>query len=268
MQKHSVSYQHSTINYYSFGTGKELLIALHGYGETGESFAVLEKYLGNEYTIIALDFPFHGATDWNDGLLFTADALIAILHLINPSTKQPFTLLGYSMGGRVSLYLLHQYPQLIKKIILIAPDGLHHNFWHWFSTQTFIGNRLFAFTMHHPKWLYFLMKAAVAVRLFNKSIFNFVQYYLHEKSSRLILYKRWTAMRKFSPNLPLLKKIIPQNEISIKILFGKYDKIIVTKRGLQFQQGIEKWVTVKELVAGHQLLKEKYAAEIAALCTA
>ena len=169
------------------------------------------------------------------------------------------------MGGRVALYMLQQFPNQIKSLVLIAPDGLHHNIWHKFSTQTIIGNKLFYYTMHYPNGLFVLMKIATTVGLFNKSVYNFVEYYLKEKQSRLILYDRWTIMRKFKPNLSKLKTIISNKHTFIKILFGKYDKIILTQNGLNFKQGNEAFIIVKEIEAGHQLLKEKYITEIAAL---
>ena len=72
-------------------------------------------------------------------------------------------------------------------------------------------------------------------------------------------------MRKFYPNLSLLKKIILKNKIPVSLLFGKYDRVILTKHGFTFQKNIEELVEVKEIKAGHQLLKIKYATEIADL---
>lgn len=242
-----------------------MLFAFHGYGEEANTFYVLEELLGKDYSIIAIDFPFHGATEWKEGLLFTTNDLLKIISQIHTSVDQRISLLGYSMGGRVSLHLLQLWPEKIKRVVLIAPDGLHHNFWHWLSTQTFIGNKLFRFSMHQPKWLFFLMKLAYKTGLFHKSIYNFVHYHLDDKASRLILYQRWTTMRKFSPNLLLLRKIITENKIPMRLVFGKYDRVIVTEKGDAFQKGAKGFIMVKELEAGHQLLKQKYAAEIAAL---
>jgi pimeloyl-ACP methyl ester carboxylesterase len=241
------------------------LLCFHGYGEDAYSFSFLEKHLGETYTLIAIDFPFHGKTVWKDGLLFTADDLLNIIQLIHPSPQQKINILAYSMGGRVALHLLQIDPAKFDKIILVAPDGLHHNIWHWLSTQTLIGNKLFAFTMQRPTWLFALMKLFFKLGLFNKSIFNFVHYYLDHKHSRLLLYERWTTMRKFNPRLTFLKKVIQKNEADLNLLFGKYDRIILAKNGLAFQKNIEAFVTVKEIEVGHQLLKEKYAADITAM---
>ncbi len=268
MEQHSVEYKNSTINYYRFGSGAKLLFAFHGYGEDGLSFRILESSLGKEYTIIAPDLPFHGITEWREGLDFTVNELLDLLVLCGRPISEPMSLLGYSMGGRIALQLLQTIPGSIKKIVLIAPDGLHHNFWHSFATQTWLGSKLFSYTMHHTGWLLVLMRLATRLRLFNKNLINFVHYYLDDVSSRLILYRRWTTLRKFNTSIGLLKKIIRENHIPITLLFGRYDPIILTKRGLNFQKGIKEFVTVKELEAGHQILKEKYSQEITAMFTA
>src|ERR1035437_4038700 len=66
----TVSYQQSTFHFHQFGNGAKLLLCFHGYGEMAGSFLFLEKSLGKEYTMIAIDFPFHGKTNWQEGLLF------------------------------------------------------------------------------------------------------------------------------------------------------------------------------------------------------
>ena len=261
----SLIYKDSKISYRRFGDGDKILLCLHGYGEDAGSFLFLEKILGKEYDFITLDLPFHGSTDWKEGLLCTGDDLMNIIDQIVGNSSKSFAIIGYSMGGRVALQLLQANPDRIQKLMLIAPDGLHHNIWHQLSTQTAIGNKLFLYTMNRPYWMFGLMKLLTATKIFNKSIVNFVHYYLDDPDSRQLLYKRWTTMRKFNPNQCLLKKIIVEKKIRICMLFGKYDRVILTKRGLKFRKKLEAFITIKELEAGHQLLRPKYADDIAIL---
>ena len=123
------------LSYRRFGDGNKMLFCFHGYGEDALTFSFLEKNLGNEFTLIALDFPFHGLTEWNEEFLLRIDELIEIMNKI--SSVQSFSILGYSMGGRVALKLLQIIPDRIEKIILLAPDGLHNNFWHKISKKFF-----------------------------------------------------------------------------------------------------------------------------------
>jgi len=241
------------------------MLCFHGYGEDASSFAFLEKHLGSDYTLIAIDFPFHGKTRWNEGFLFTDHDLLAIIDQMMPLQLEKINILAYSMGARVALHLLQSIPDRMDKIGLVAPDGLHQNSWHWLATQTYIGNQLFRVTMQEPRLLFLLMQLFLKLHLMNKNIFNFAHYYLDRKVSRIELYERWTTMRKFIPAINRLKKTIRANQSHVQLLFGKYDRVIVTHRGLSFQKGIEKLVAVTEIHAGHQLLKEKYAPAITAL---
>lgn len=259
-----IQYRQSLIYYRSWGYGHKVLFCLHGYGENGDSFSFLEQKLQEEFTAIAIDFPFHGKTQWNESLAFTVDDVLAILLLIKKDA-QPLFLLGYSMGGRVALELLTKFPSKIKSVYLIAPDGLHHNFWHWLATQTFLGNKLFSYTMKNPKWFFSMMEWGYNLKWINKSIYNFTHYYLDDKNERELLYKRWTTMGKIHPKISTIKAAIRQYKIPVTLIFGKYDKIILTKNGKLLAKGLEDCITITELNAGHQLLKETYSAEIIAM---
>ncbi len=258
---HFIAYRHSRIHYYRFGYGPSWVCCFHGYGEDGSRFKLFEKELGEQYTLIAIDLPFHGKTDWNQGLLLTPEELFEIIRLILPKATE-ITLMGYSMGGRVCLELLASFPTIFNKLVLIAPDGLYKNPWQKLSTQTLIGNRIFAFSMQHPGWLFTLMHLAGRLGLFNKSIIRFVHHYLDHAHERETLYQRWTTMRLFRPSLSQLKKIIYHHQIPLYLIFGKYDRVIVAKHGYSFQKGMESFIHVTEIVAGHHLLQEKYKHEL------
>jgi len=168
------------------------------------------------------------------------------------------------MGGRICLAMLQDIPSKIERAVLIAPDGLHKNFWYWFSTQTKIGNRLFSYTMRKPYWFFGGMKLLRNISLLNKSIFKFAHSYLDNQAERELLYKRWTAMRNFKPQLSKLTEALKQYPTAVIMVFGSYDRIIVEERsGAIAKQNPS--VKVKTIKAGHQLLKEKYAKDIAAL---
>jgi len=266
LQEHFISYKSSQIQYFIFGSGPTVFYCFHGYGENAESFLFLETVAGKEFTFIALNLPFHGKTVWNDGLNFTLQDLKSILDKIN-SERNFFKvgLMGYSMGGRVCLQLLELMPEQISNAILIAPDGLRKNYWYLFATQTSIGNRLFHFTMTHTKWLFAVVKMLNKVRLLNDSIYKIAHYYLDDENERQLLYDRWTIMRKFKPAISSIKKTISEREINVKLLFGKYDKIIPAENGKVLRQGLERFVTLDIVEAGHQLLREKHGAFIKSL---
>ena len=260
MQK-KLLYQSSEISYHVFGNGGEVVFCFHGYGLDGSSFTVFEKSIVDSATLICIDFPFHGKTIWNEGLLFSPIDLIAIFEILNPFPQKKYTIIGYSMGGRVALNLLQVNPISIKKAILIAPDGLTTHFWQYLSTQTIWGNRLFRFTMKFPQWLLLMVNIGSSLRLLNRSIVKFVHHHIDSKVERDLLYNRWTTMRDFTTNLSRIKKLIEVNQIPINIFTGKFDRVITTSQGQKFRNN-QVLITLTEFHCGHQLLKEQWAIEI------
>ena len=257
-----IPFRSSNLHYKRFGHGPEWLFCFHGYGEDNSSFLMLEELLGDRFTTIAIDFPFHGQTNWQEGLLFDPADLVSLINRIKPAAS-PMHILGYSMGGRVALQLVTMIPEQITKLVLVAPDGLHKNKWQWLATHTITGNWLFGYIMKNPFLMTGVLDIAGKFRLYNQSLLKFVHYYLDDAEQRNILYRRWTTMRKFRPGLGLLKKQIIHNQIPTKLIFGKYDRVILTKHGHNFSKQSEEYIKVIEIEAGHQLLREKYAPLIA-----
>jgi len=264
MKKILIPYKQSFVSCSSFGKGAEWLICFHGYGENSETFSFLEPYLGETYSLMAIDLPYHGQTIWNEGLNCSTEDLWNIITLITGSQPLAVNFIGYSMGGRIVLKLLEVQASRVAKVVLLAPDGLHSNPWHWLATQTKWGNRLFHYTMEKPEWFFRWMKWGNQLGILNKSIFNFAHYYLDEAEERMALYQRWTSFRKFHCKLALIKNIIQENNKHLTLVFGKFDRIILTSKGRDFQKGLEKNISIRELQAGHLLLKEKFASEISA----
>lgn len=270
MSHQFIAYKNSTIHYAVWGSGLKLLFCLHGYGEQAESFAALAGYLGEDYTIIAIDMPFHGKTQWEEGLLFTPADLYNIMQTIIAKTTGPvqsnprFNLLGYSMGGRVALHLLQNYPSQIERLVLVAPDGLHKNIWYRLATRTLIGNWLFKYVMYMPGNTSKFLKPFEKYKLVGAGLLRVAHYYTDDEKERARLYCRWTTMRKFKPNLPRIKKTIRQHGIPIRFLFGRFDNIILSHRSNIFKQDTQN-VQVHIIDAGHRLLQEKYVQAICRL---
>jgi pimeloyl-ACP methyl ester carboxylesterase len=261
LKANAIKYRSSLIHYYSFGEGKKLVFCFHGYGEDASSFCILEPFLKKEFTLIAIDLPFHGKTRWAEGL-FKSEHLKDIISIV-AGPEQKFSLAGFSMGGRIVLQLLQLMPQKIERVILLAPDGLHKNFWYRFSTQTTIGNRVFKHTMKHPATLFKMMEWSKNLHLLNQTYYKVAQYHLNSETSRVLLYKRWTCLQSFTPNLKVIKKIIASYKLQVHFVLGAYDKVILSETAKKFVQGIEAFACIDVIEAGHQLLKEKYASTIA-----
>jgi pimeloyl-ACP methyl ester carboxylesterase len=261
--QHFISYRDNRISYRLYGKGTMKLVCLHGYGESSESFALLENSLGLSYTIVAIDLPSHGDTTWNEPDFHVQD-LSDIIQKIIPVQYQQIALMGYSMGGRIALHLLQQQPEWFNKVVLLAADGLQMNRWYWLATQSKIGHKLFRFTMQHPRWLFMLAKAMHKTGLLKNSIFKLLHFYMDQPKERMLLYDRWMIFRHYTSDLTTIATTLKQNNLTLDLVFGKYDQVIPVSYAAKIQQLSPK-VKLTVLPAGHRLLQQKYLADIAKL---
>ena len=145
---------------------------------------------------------------------------------------------------------------------MLAPDGLKVNIWYWFITQTRMGNEIFAFSMKHPGWFLGFLKLANKLGLVNASVFKFVNCYIGNEEARRLLYQRWTTLRKLKPNLSGIKILIRQYKTQTRLLYGKYDRIILPVRGEKFQNGIGEFCKLTVIDSGHQVVHVNHVQQI------
>ena len=258
-----LSYQQSRIHYHLQGSGP-LLVLLHGYNHHTRKFDFLIRSIQHRYTVLALDMPYHGFTDWKEGRPFTTKDLHTVITQLHPAAAgaKSVTLLGYSMGGRIALAYFQQYPETVKSIALIAPDGLRFNPWYKLATATKAGERLFQHTMNKPAWFQRVVDATARYRLAPKSLTNVVSYFLQNEHVRMELYNRWTSLSTFRPNLRLILKLLTRHQVPLRMLFGQTDSVIHWKTGVRFQKQNPKWVHTSVIPASHFMINERYVEDI------
>jgi pimeloyl-ACP methyl ester carboxylesterase len=269
MRNLTTPYRTSIIHYTVSGNGRKKIVCFHGYGEEAKYFHFLSNYSNEDFTFFAIDLPFHGLTVWREELNFSPDDLVKIIEKIlleNEGTGSKadykFLLLGFSLGSRMALSLYQNQPEKIEKIIMLAPDGLKVNPWYYLATQTWMGNKFFAFTMRHPDWFLGFLKLLNKVKWVNSSIHKFVTYYIGDNEVRDLLYTRWTTFRKIKPDIKKIKLSILKYETPVRLIYGKHDRIILSSVGEKFRKGIEEYCTLSIINAGHQVLHEKHAGDI------
>ena len=106
---------------------KPLILFLHGFMGDSNEFNEVIALLSAQFCCLTVDLPGHGKTRVLGGdecytMSNTAQALINLLEQLN--VKQCF-LVGYSMGGRLALYLNLHFPQYFSKVVIeSASPGL------------------------------------------------------------------------------------------------------------------------------------------------
>jgi 2-succinyl-6-hydroxy-2,4-cyclohexadiene-1-carboxylate synthase len=102
------------------------LFLLHGFLGSRQDFKLLVSQLSTEFSCLSVDLPGHGETQIFDssgyGMAVIAQGLI---QLIQELDFAPCYLMGYSMGGRLALYLACCFPQYFSGVLLeSASPGL------------------------------------------------------------------------------------------------------------------------------------------------
>ncbi len=101
------------------GTGPPLVL-LHGFTGSSKSWSDFLRPFTQRYQVVLLDLPGHGrTTSPEDPERYTmsdvSQDLIAIFQALHLSD---INLLGYSMGGRLALYVAAHYPEFLNSLIL------------------------------------------------------------------------------------------------------------------------------------------------------
>jgi 2-succinyl-6-hydroxy-2,4-cyclohexadiene-1-carboxylate synthase len=105
-------------------------ILLHGFTGSTQNWQPLLPAFSPHFQILTLDILGHGRSasppdPTRYHLAQVASDIITLLNQQTPSFNQPAHLLGYSMGGRLALYLAAHYPQRFRSLILeSASPGL------------------------------------------------------------------------------------------------------------------------------------------------
>jgi 2-succinyl-6-hydroxy-2,4-cyclohexadiene-1-carboxylate synthase len=102
------------------------LVFLHGFMGSRDDWNFALNYWQIDRRCLAVDLPGHGKTKVHDDCFYrmeeTAASLVILLDELGLHQSH---LVGYSMGGRLALYLAIHYPQKFNKIVLeSASPGL------------------------------------------------------------------------------------------------------------------------------------------------
>ncbi|MCT7954825.1 2-succinyl-6-hydroxy-2,4-cyclohexadiene-1-carboxylate synthase [Laspinema palackyanum] len=103
------------------------ILFLHGFMGRGDNFWEIIETLSDKFCCVTVDLPGHGKTRILGGnecyqMSHTAQGLIELLNELGIGWCY---LLGYSMGGRLALYLTLHFPERFEKVILeSASPGL------------------------------------------------------------------------------------------------------------------------------------------------
>lgn len=127
IRKSSITIQGLKIVYYTVNGQGNPIIFLHGGGVDSAMLSwkeILECWQSNN-RLIAIDLPGYGQSDKPDSIEYSTKFYGTIVNeFIEQLGLTNICLCGLSMGGGITLYMALHYPQLLSKIVLVAPWGI------------------------------------------------------------------------------------------------------------------------------------------------
>tara|TARA_R110002049_G_scaffold49015_1_gene140698 strand:- start:595 stop:1356 length:762 start_codon:yes stop_codon:yes gene_type:complete len=97
------------------GTGPDLVM-LHGWSMHSAVWHDLAEALAENFTLYLVDLPGHGQSEWHEHAL---DRDVLLADLANELPKSAYWL-GWSLGGLISIAFADQFPERVKKLVLLA----------------------------------------------------------------------------------------------------------------------------------------------------
>ena len=114
------------LHYLEWGNaGAAPVVMIHGLTGNAHAFDLLAPHFAARYHVISVDVRGRGDSDWATGGNYSNDAYVADLEGLRQVLGfERFSLVGTSMGGRISLTYAGTYPERVDRTILndIGPE--------------------------------------------------------------------------------------------------------------------------------------------------
>jgi pimeloyl-ACP methyl ester carboxylesterase len=222
----SFKYGLSTISYLRLGVGKRLLICFHGFGDHAVIWRNLERKIGHNFTLIAIDLPFHGQTDWQQKMMQIADFEKIIHEILMIENATRFSLAGFSFGARVVAKLLLSKADFIETIFLFSPDGFGTKGLKMATSVPVFLRRFVQFLFRKPAFFVQIIEQLHKKRLVPKSVHWFFSQNIGRVERRKRLFFYWLSLNDFEVKLPIFKKKLLETSIPTYVFLGDHDDIV------------------------------------------
>lgn len=108
--------------YYKTGGAGEPLFFIHGNGEDTSIFKGQLADFCRDYTIIAMDTRGHGQSDLGVDVLTFEQIAQDVIAIMDTLVIEQVTIVGYSDGGNIGMYLASHYPKRIKGLVMMGAN--------------------------------------------------------------------------------------------------------------------------------------------------
>ena len=93
------------------------VVFVHGLFGQGKNWTTIAKGLAADHRVTLVDLPNHGHSPWTDRVDYLDMAALLAAEL--EQFGEPVTLVGHSMGGKVSMQLALRRPELLRALVVV-----------------------------------------------------------------------------------------------------------------------------------------------------
>jgi len=221
-------FRQSRLYYTRTGSGDQVLLAFHGFGQMHTHFQPLADQLSHRFTVYTFDLFYHGQSRWahKEQPLTKVHWQELLSEFLQQEKIHSFALAGVSIGGKFALTTLESFPERVIELILIAPDGIKTNFWYSLATYPSWTRRVFRSVVVNPRQFQQLASWMRRLRVVDKGIARFAQSQMDTRQKRHRVYYSWMVFKDFAFDIHHIATQINRHQIPLRMFLGKYDKII------------------------------------------
>ncbi len=225
-----ISFRANTLSYEKHGVGKNPILLFHGFGQDHTAFQSWIEVLKNSHTIYAFDLFFHGKSQWVEREGLEKNDWKEIIELLLQKERiETFEIAGFSLGGKFAMATLEAFPDKVKRVILLAPDGIKTSFWYSLATYPIAVRAIFKSMILHPDRLYRITKLFMKLGLVDKGLLRFAESQMDTPEKRRRVYFSWVYFRHLKFDLDRVANLVNTNHIPFTMVAGKHDKVIVAE---------------------------------------
>lgn len=111
-------------SYKKYGSGKKIILCLHGWGDSSKGFETLGPFSSDKYTTILLDLPGFGGTHRPPSTWGLPEYAEFVGKFIQKIKLPPHIAVGHSNGGAIAILAISSKIIEPEKLILIASSGI------------------------------------------------------------------------------------------------------------------------------------------------
>jgi pimeloyl-ACP methyl ester carboxylesterase len=254
-------FRQATLAYTKVGQGEEVWLAFHGFGQNHEAYLARTESFPERITLYSFDLFHHGHSHWGyEERPVKKEFWSALMRefFLQQGISQ-FSITAYSLGARFALSLMESFPDRIIQVHLLAPDGIHTDFWYALATQPWLTRKLFAWLVKNPALYFKFLHAAGALNIMPQARLHFAGRQMDTMEKRRQVYFSWVTFRHLTVHPKKLALLLQQYGISLELFLAVNDQVI-NNRKLIFKTAHHSQVNIRQLNCNHNRLLTTYLA--------